>query len=163
VSRGGRRPDCAGQTARQLPLNTHTADDGRLAVDRATAVAVRSTVRAIPTGPDAPAIAREAIAETGAIADPSARYQAQLLISELVSHRVRVRGGEQGGTLGLKILLTPGHLRVEVGDDDSRPEIAQLEPGEPTLGWELQLVAELADRWGIRHHQSTVLWFELNL
>ena len=79
MSRGGRRPDCAGQTARQLPLNTHTADDGRLAADRATAVAVRSTVRAIPTGPDAPAIAREAIAETGAIADPSARYQAQLV------------------------------------------------------------------------------------
>jgi hypothetical protein len=130
--------------------------------DRATAVAVRSTVRAIPTGPEAPAIAREAIAETGAIADPSARYQAQLLISELVSHRVRVRGGEQGGTLGLEILLTPGHLRVEVSDD-ARPEIAQLEPGEPSLGWELQLVAELADRWGIRHDRLTVLWFELKL
>ena len=37
------------------------------------------------------------------------------------------------------------------------------DPGEPILGWELQLVAELADRWGVRHDTRTTLWLELDL
>ena len=42
-------------------------------------------------------------------------------------------------------------------DDDERPVLVPPDPGEPTLGWELQLVAELADRWGVRHETFTTL------
>jgi hypothetical protein len=48
-------------------------------------------------------------------------------------------------TTRLDIPLTPSRLRVEVTDDNERPELVPPDPGEPTLGWELQHVAELAD------------------
>jgi hypothetical protein len=118
---------------------------------------------AIPIGRTAPGIARGCLAEVAGALPSSVLSHAQLLVSELVSHRVRLASDTPGGKLDLDLSLTRRCLRVQLTDSDPRPSRARPEPGEPVLGWELQLVAELSDRWGIRHDTHTVLWWELDL
>jgi hypothetical protein len=117
----------------------------------------------IPIGTTAPAIARNALAEVADELPSGLLSHAQLLVSELVSHRVRLTSNVRHGVLDLDISLTRRYLRVQLTDDDGPPDRVLPDPGEPTLGWELQLVAELSDRWGMRHDTRTTLWLELDL
>jgi hypothetical protein len=123
---------------------------------------VRLFRRTLPIHPTAPAIARDAIARFGGVTAPGLQSHAQLLVSELVTHRVRRAPPDTQDVLSLDISLTPSRLRVQVTDNHEQPVLVSPDPGEPTMGWELQLVAELADRWGLRHDASTTLWFELD-
>jgi hypothetical protein len=119
--------------------------------------------RTIAIGATAPAIARNALAEVADELPSGLLSHAQLLVSELVSHRVRLTPDLRHGVLDLDISLTRRYLRMQLTDDDRRPDRVLPDPGEPTLGWELQLVAELSDRWGMRHDARTTLWLELDL
>jgi hypothetical protein len=119
--------------------------------------------RAIPIGESAPAIARKLLAENARTLSPDVLSHAQLLISELVSHRVRLTSEVSDGELDLDISLTRSCLRVQLSDDQCRAPRVRPDPGEPVLGWELQQVAELSDRWGMRHDTRTTLWWELDL
>jgi hypothetical protein len=118
---------------------------------------------AIPIDQSAPAIARKVLAEIGGTLSPGLLSHAQLLASELVSHRVRATPDARDGELELDISLTRSCLRVQLTDDECRVPRVRPDPGEPVLGWELQQVAELSDRWGMRHDTRTVLWWELDL
>jgi hypothetical protein len=117
----------------------------------------------IPIDRTAPGIARGYLAEVAGTLASGVLSHAQLLVSELVSHRVRLATDERRGELGLDIALTPRYLRVQLTDNDPRPSRARPDPSEPVLGWELQVVAELSDRWGMRHDTRTTLWWELDL
>jgi hypothetical protein len=119
--------------------------------------------RSISIGATAPAIARSALTEVADELPSGLLSHAQLLVSELVSYRVRLTSDLRHGVLDLEISLTQRYLRVQLTDDDCRPDRVLPDPGEPTLGWELQLVAELSDRWGMRHDARTTLWLELDL
>jgi hypothetical protein len=120
--------------------------------------------REIPIAPDAPARARELLGGLGDFADHSLRFHAQLLVSELISHRVRDAAVGPPDTLGLHMSLSGERLRVHVSDRADRPVLGSFRADEPALGWELQIVADLADRWGIRQDADTTsLWFELDV
>jgi hypothetical protein len=134
------------------------------AVDRPTAATpapeacVQPITRMLPVSDQAPKIARDAIAPlTDELGSELAR-DTQLLISELVTHRVR---RERAGKLRLDISLSAGAVRVEV-TDDRRAAPPVRDSHEPTLGFELHIIAQLADRWGIRRNWLTSIWFELD-
>lgn len=114
----------------------------------------------IAIGPTAAVEARDALASVADTVTPRLLSHAQLLVSELVTQRVRLAPNDGDGVLQLDISLTPRYLRVAVTDDDLR---ALPHPSERSSGLELQLVAELSDRWGMRHDASTTLWSELDL
>jgi hypothetical protein len=136
--------------------------DGRTGTDENSRGSSRLIRLTLPIGAMAPAIAREAVARFGSVVDSGLQTHAQLLVSELVSRQLRRTSTDRNGLLALDISPTPRGLRIEVRDDERHPILVQPDPGEPTLGWELQLVAELADRWGLRHETHTTLWFELD-
>jgi ATP phosphoribosyltransferase regulatory subunit HisZ len=118
--------------------------------------------RAIAIGPDASSRAREALAEVDGISDATTRNRAQLLVSELVSHVARA--ASQGTReLELRVYADSGRLRVEAAPRGACPVLTLDETGAPTLTWELQVVAKLADWWGIHHDRHRVLWFEVEL
>jgi hypothetical protein len=146
------------------PAPARRGDPRRAAVPSAlppepTLCAVRRTILADSS---APGVAREALSEVVDSADSSTRYRAQLLVSELVSH-VTKTVSEGPHRLDMAFSVSAGRLRVEVAADEECPILTGAEPNSPALGWELQVVAKVADRWGIRSGGSTMLWFELEL
>ena len=84
---------------------------------------------------------------------------AGLLTSELVTNAIR----HAGTPVGLLVRLDAG-LRVEVSD--GRPEMAVsagVPSGSSVSGRGLQLVDELASRWGVeRDTDRKTVWFELD-
>lgn len=153
-ARAGTRPERAIRTRAvgvAAPKREHPQDEPRVAK------------WSIPIDRAAPGIARGCLAEVAGALSSGVLSHAQLLVSELVSHRVRLVPDERRGELDLNISLTQRCLRVQLTDNDRRPSRARPEPGELVLGWELQLVAELSDRWGMQHDTRTTLWWELDL
>jgi hypothetical protein len=124
---------------------------------------VRLITRTVPVGTEAPALAREIL---GSLIDPQAPAlvrDAQLLVSELVTHQVRGRHSEdRQGSLRLDVSTSEAGVRVQVTDEDRESASRQFESGGHVLDWGLQIVAEIADRWGIRRNGQTTIWFELD-
>jgi anti-sigma regulatory factor (Ser/Thr protein kinase) len=108
----------------------------------------------------APRRARLAITElldrTG---QPDLCPDAALLITELVTNAIT----HAGGPIGVSAAWLDGTLRVEVHDFESAPPVVRHPSILEESGRGLCLVADIADRWGIRpeSHGKTV-WFELN-
>jgi hypothetical protein len=119
--------------------------------------------RPIPLGPGAPGLARETLTQLDTLTNTT-RYHAQLLVSELLSQQGRVSGTAARGEVVLELLLTPAQLRVEMTETDHR-ETQSSPPlaGRARLASELQLLAQLADRWGVRRDAVSMLWFELDV
>ena len=88
---------------------------------------------------------------------------ARLLVAELVTNSVRHAIVPAGSDIRIEIDDDDGLLRVEV--HDSGRETPDLRPAErPEGGFGLQLVDQLADRWGsVRSGEGTCVWFELQL
>jgi len=106
----------------------------------------------------APARARRAVQDLGDTIDGSTSTNAQLLVSELVTNAVLYGVGED-----IELILSPnggGGLRCEVVDGGSGFVPAPRPADRQTGGWGLQLVARIADRWGV-DRGSTHVWFEL--
>jgi hypothetical protein len=138
------------------------ATDAR-ATGRRSQAERREIRRRIPLTVNGPAQAREALSEIAApLASAGVLSHAQLLVSELVSHLVRLAPAGPQSALDLDIDLTQRRLRLQVTNRDPRP-LAREQAHDPFHGWELQLVAELSDRWGMRHDGRTTLWLELDL
>jgi anti-sigma regulatory factor (Ser/Thr protein kinase) len=99
-------------------------------------------------GPDAPAIARRALAEDHV--PDELLEDAQLVVSELVTNGVRHGGSDPTRWLGVRARLRPGGLRIEVCDPG--PGFAPPPPlprsGSPVGGRGLPIVDRLARRWG---------------
>jgi anti-sigma regulatory factor (Ser/Thr protein kinase) len=91
---------------------------------------------------------------------------AELLVSELFGNSVRHSGsGAPGETVTVAVKTGDGVVRVEV-TDRSGPGVTELDPADQYAegGRGLQLVADLAARWGWRRRGGrTVTWFELSL
>jgi transcriptional regulator with XRE-family HTH domain/anti-sigma regulatory factor (Ser/Thr protein kinase) len=109
--------------------------------------------------PRAPSIARSALLITAAGLPVPIVEDAELLISELVTNSVQHAGGD---LIRIHITIANSVLRVEVADDSPRPARPRT-PGDDG-GWGLNIVMELATRWGSgREHGKNVNWFELDL
>ena len=110
----------------------------------------------------APAEARAALG--AAVEAPIAEdvlETARLLVTELVTNSVRHAIVLAGSEVRIEIDADYGLLRVEVYD--SGRESPDLRPSErPVGGFGLQLVDQLADRWGsVNSDEGTCVWFEL--
>jgi anti-sigma regulatory factor (Ser/Thr protein kinase) len=92
------------------------------------------------------------------------RDDAALLVDELFGNSVRHSGsGVPGETVTVAVRAGDGIIRVEV-TDRTGPGIPELRPAgsDAEGGRGLQLVADLAARWGWRRRGGqTVTWFEL--
>jgi anti-sigma regulatory factor (Ser/Thr protein kinase) len=84
-----------------------------------------------------------------------------LLVSELVTNCVRYAALGARQRIRVWAHVTPQAVRVEVVDGGAGIGLALRDPSAPNGGWGLQLVDELADRWGITHAAGTHVWFEL--
>jgi anti-sigma regulatory factor (Ser/Thr protein kinase) len=125
---------------------------------------VRAAQFNIGGGPEAIARARAAVAEFLSDAvEPERLYDAQLLVSEVVTNAVRHGGARQGEQVDLRIALTGKEVRLEVRDpgpgfDDIAPVLPQTDAGG---GYGLYLVDLYSSEWGVSGAEGTCVWFEL--
>jgi anti-sigma regulatory factor (Ser/Thr protein kinase) len=89
-----------------------------------------------------------------------------LLVSEVVTNSlIHSDSGRPGGTITVRVIITPGESRVEVADDggDGEP-VPRTAPGDADAedGRGLFLLQELADEWGhFRQGGRLITWFTL--
>jgi anti-sigma regulatory factor (Ser/Thr protein kinase) len=90
--------------------------------------------------------------------------KAQLLVSELIGNAVTHAGMGGRGYIGLDVSVTPQRLRIVVSDSGPGFDVAP-HPVDPAAhrGRGLQLVEQVADRWGVLHSGKTRVWFEIDL
>ena len=118
---------------------------------------------AVGAGPEAAALARDAL---GPIADelPSELQESlRLLVSELVTNSVRHAGLRRGTPITVTMELVPRSVRVTV-IDPGPGFVPPAGPPEPDSegGWGLYLVDRVSDRWGVEHDAETRVWFEID-
>lgn len=91
--------------------------------------------------------------------DSMARYDATLLLSEVVTNAIR---HAHGGTILVSVTLAPSHLLAQV-HDDSPSSPARRAAGE-SGGWGLGLLDEISARWGVDQHadDGKTVWFEID-
>ena len=117
----------------------------------------RLTVRLDP-GVSAPRQARSTLTRFDHGLSEERVHAAELLLTELVTNAVKYGEG-------------PVHVRLQNGGDCFRAEVVDQGDGftlrrrdtqdlQTPGGWGLQLVAKLADRWGMRPPRTHV-WFEM--
>jgi Histidine kinase-like ATPase domain len=116
---------------------------------------------AVPAGPAAPGAARMVTAHclAGLVA-PRILYDAELLVSELVTNSVD--HGELGehDTVLVRIYLATETLRLEIENAGTAGVVAG-NGSTDRGGFGLELVDLLATRWGVKRGRNTVVWFEL--
>jgi two-component sensor histidine kinase len=83
------------------------------------------------------------------------------LVSELVTNSVRY-SRSSNGVIELLACVTPTVLRVEVSDDGEGFGFHGGADEDTESGRGLQLVGELADRWGHPTGLRSSVWFELD-
>ncbi len=117
----------------------------------------------LPEGPEGASVARRAMARAGELwrLDREVTETAMLLVSELATNAIR----HGSPPVRLSLRLTSGRLRVEVTDaSPAPPRLGRADP-EQAGGRGLQLVQELAARWGSQASVSRLgktVWFELS-
>ena len=118
----------------------------------------------LPNRPDAPSVARRAVARHAKrYLSAAAQSDLALAVSEVVTNAIRY-GGE-ATTIELRARRTGEALRVEVTDAGAGlvPQPRATE-SSPDGGFGLFLVEQLARRWGlVRHLGTTRVWFEFEL
>lgn len=122
--------------------------------------------------------ARQCVSDLGDSLSKSELQNISLLVSELVTNSVLHAGLLPKDLIGLRVYLSMELIRTEVRNPGSGFELSGgLLGGGPldnvpvvgqTSGWGLQLVARLADRWGMEREacvdseELTLVWFELD-
>jgi anti-sigma regulatory factor (Ser/Thr protein kinase) len=88
----------------------------------------------------------------------------RLLVSELVTNAVRHVPADRATTIGLVLERTGDAVRVEVSDDGlgfvPQPR-ADIE--DRASGWGLNILARVADRWGVENDGGARVWFEIDV
>ncbi|GAA0222431.1 ATP-binding protein [Cryptosporangium japonicum] len=118
----------------------------------------------LPPQPTSPEIARRL---TGALleawgAPAERRDDVVMLISEVVSNAVEHVGGE--ASFELTLVHSGDWLRVGLTDGSSIPPMVRELDRRAVRGRGMQLVAAIADRWGVeQHHGGKTVWFTIRL
>jgi anti-sigma regulatory factor (Ser/Thr protein kinase) len=134
---------------------------------RSTAAFCSSTHTRLPASSDAPRAARQLIGAAPALASyPDLRFAAQLLTSELVANSVRHAGLSADQELTLTVDCDDETVHVQVidtagGFDALGLLAAYHRQRERHRG--IFLVDALADRWGFRRGEGSLVWFEIDL
>jgi len=150
--------DVRGHDAREQPLAGDTVL--ALAPERiCDSLRVRET---IATGHEATARARALLNRVADTVDPTLRFQLDLVLTDLIGARALTCASADGRGFYLDVARAPGRIRVELVDDGAGDPDAFGEPELPGT-CDLELVAELADRWGISVDGATNVWFEFDL
>lgn len=114
----------------------------------------------IPRTPQAPFLARRALADLDGRIDPSVLPDVRLLVSELITNSVKY-GGE--GPVRLEVTTTDGRVRAEIIDQGiGFTPVRRDDDLDKVGGWGLHLVQELTTDWGT-YEGSTHVWFEIDL
>jgi anti-sigma regulatory factor (Ser/Thr protein kinase) len=123
---------------------------------------VRRLEVVVASGLDAPATARAAVAAwlSPQVAD-QVLSDAQLLVSELVTNRVRHAQLASDATVRVSVEICDGFVRLEVEDPGDVALGAVAPDREHGGGFGLFLVEALAQRWGSNHDRTTCVWAEL--
>ena len=113
----------------------------------------------VPFAPDvtAPGAARSELRALRL--SPGERDIVALLVSELVTNCVRDAALGTRQRIRMWARVTDRAIHVEVIEGGAGVALRRTPP--PDEGWSLQLVEELADRWGITQAAGTHVWFEL--
>ena len=118
----------------------------------------------LPVSPTAPVTARTTLTRWLSGHVPLAVLEdARLLASELISNSLLRSDISEDDLLRLAVELREGALRVEVRDPGTTGVVASREPdSERQGGRALQLVDEIATRWGVNRTGGTQVWFEVD-
>ena len=118
---------------------------------------------ALDQSPDAPALARAAIAGLASTIDLESSKLAtlKLLVSELVTNAVIHPHPPKPSKIGLRALLRDHVLRVEVTDRGNGFEPRPRDPRRRDGGYGLFLLDKQADSWGVERRDGNTVWFEL--
>lgn len=115
---------------------------------------------------DAPSIARAAVAGLCERVElTSARCQMLLLlVSEIVTNAVVHSNAPPGTPIRFRADADAVRVRVDVHDAGHVFTHSSLATAhQRRSGWGLRLVEREARRWGVQHHDGTLVWFELAL
>jgi anti-sigma regulatory factor (Ser/Thr protein kinase) len=114
-------------------------------------------------GPQAPGAARRLVARLAPELSGELVTRIVLLVSEVVTNSYRY-GGSGDETIGLRVGLRDGGVRVEVSDAGTGPTTPAIREGSIDGGWGLRIVEELSSRWGVKTRpKRTIVWFELEM
>jgi anti-sigma regulatory factor (Ser/Thr protein kinase) len=118
---------------------------------------------ALPCGPVAPRIAREAIRRV--LGTTQVGDDAALVVSELVTNAVQHSGCEPNQTITVDARVSGGCVRISVHDPGQSTETPTVldHPITPSGGLGLRLVERLARRWGSDRPDGRLVWAELAL
>jgi anti-sigma regulatory factor (Ser/Thr protein kinase) len=125
-------------------------------------------VRTLPADPDAPGTARRALSRLRDRMKPATYGNLELVVSELVANAVLHPRMAESGVIGLTVEISPGQVRVEVTDQgepsgEGGPFGTEGSTPRSRGGFGLSLVDRLAERWGVEHRPSTMVWAEIPL
>ena len=112
----------------------------------------------IPADEQAPARARALLSRVADTVDLSLRLRIDLVLTDLICRRGLDSAGS-GHSFHVEVARAPARVRVELIEDLPAPDPGTGAPA----GHELQLVAELADRWGLSFDGAASIWFEIEL
>jgi serine/threonine-protein kinase RsbW len=116
-----------------------------------------------PATAEAPRLARQAM--DGWLTErvgPERANDARLLASELVSNAVRHGDVPDGEVITLSVQASDSTVRIVVEQPTSTSPALMLEPSAaPEGGFGLNLVARLADSWGVEHGVPGKVWFSI--
>ena len=122
---------------------------------------------ALPAAVGAPGEARH-ILDTRVRVPEALAGRARLLVSEIVTYRVRHGGLAPTQQIELVFMRRDDALRVELRDDGApyqpAPTIAHAPEGVANGEWGLMIVDALSDAWGTDGDDArTTIWFELHI
>jgi anti-sigma regulatory factor (Ser/Thr protein kinase) len=147
----------------------HRSDDATLLLARVRAVDPADiAVWEVPPAPGTGQLDPAAVAGLRAFtvnrlaawnAPPALTATAELVVSELVTNAIRYGDGRAA----LRLLRDGGRLVCEVHDlSSAAPHLKRGKGSSDEGGWGLFIVAQVADRWGVRYAESgKVIWTEL--
>ena len=118
----------------------------------------------LPTEPGSIPRARRAIEEVAPTVDELTLLNLRLLVSELVTNAVRHVPADQAQTIRLVVNRNAQGVRVEVGDrGPGFMPAPQADVQDRASGWGLNILARVADRWGVENDDGALVWFEIDV
>jgi anti-sigma regulatory factor (Ser/Thr protein kinase) len=115
----------------------------------------------LPCDPRAPRAVRDALDRSEDIG--CVLGDATLVATELVTNAVRHSGCSARQTLEVRVDVRPERLRISVRDPGRSGREAEVRSGQTVGGWGLQIVEQLAERWGSERAEGYQVWAEIGM